>query len=66
MILSNQMQERLRQFLVASPLHEGEIRRVDGMGNLYVALSKEHKEPYYFQYSLAIDGVPHYFFGREA
>lgn len=64
MILSNQMQERLKVLLAEAPLLEGEMRRVEGMGDLYVALSKEQDKPYYFQYSLAIEGVPHFFFGR--
>lgn len=65
MILSTQMQERLKQSLAASPLHEGEVRRVDGMGELYFSQTKEQPEPYYFKYSLSIDDVPYYFFGKN-
>jgi hypothetical protein len=65
MILSTQMQDKLRQSLTASPLFENELRRIDGMGELYVSLVKDQHEPYYYKYTLSINDVPHYFFGKS-
>lgn len=65
MILSTQMQEEIKQRLAASPLYEEEIRRIDGMGELYVSLRKDIPDPYYWQYSLSIEDVPHHFFGKD-
>lgn len=65
MILSTQMQEEIKQRLAASPLYDGEIRRIDGMGDLYVSLTREMHEPYYFQYTLRIDDTPYHFFGKD-
>lgn len=66
MIFSPQMQRVLKQELEdENPLVDGEIRRITRMGELYVSLNKEHPAPYYFQYTLEIDGKPHYFFGRK-
>ena len=65
MIPTPQMQQNLKDLFAASPLQEGELRRIEGMGGLYVSLSREIKEEgYEFMYSLGIDGIVHYFFGR--
>ena len=67
MIPTQPMQQLIKDQLTASPLSEGEIRRIEGMGELYVSLSrdtdKRHHE-YTFMYSLTIDSTQFYFFSR--
>ncbi len=65
MIPTLQMQQNLKTLLTTTPLQEGELRRIEGMGGLYVSLSREINEKgYEFMYSLGIDDVVYYFFGR--
>lgn len=65
MIPTLQMQQNLKELLTNTPLQEGELRRIEGMGGLHVSLSREiDEEGYEFMYSLGIDGVVYYFFGR--
>jgi hypothetical protein len=56
----------LREQLTASPLKSGEIRRIEGMGELYVSTTKEmeNAHEYTFMYSLYIDEIPYYFFSK--
>jgi hypothetical protein len=65
MIPTMQMQQNLKDLLNNTPLQKGELRRIEGMGGLYVSLSREiEEEGYEFMYSLGIDDVVYYFFGR--
>lgn len=65
MNLSQQMQQNIKNVLQTSPLLPDELRRVEGMGELYIGLSREFVgSEYTFLYSLEIEGKPHYFFGK--
>lgn len=63
MNISEQMQRTLQESLQRAPLQEDELRRVEGMGNLYVSLKK--MDELGFLYALEIDGV-HYYFHRKS
>jgi hypothetical protein len=58
MIPTQHMQQMIKDQLAASPLSDGEIRRIEGMGELYVSFSRDadkaHRE-YTYMYSLSID-----------
>lgn len=65
MIPTLQMQQHLKDLLSQSPLETGEIRRIEGMGELYVSLSSDlNKGEYEYLYSLGIDDVVVYFYAR--
>ncbi len=64
-MLTKQFQERLRQSIVDQPLTGGEIRRAEGMGELYFSMKRNHSSEYYFQYTLEIDGTDYHFFGKK-
>lgn len=64
----------MRNTIGKSPLGEGELRRIEPMGNLFVAikpLAGEDEEgeivldntAYWHQYTLKIDGTVYYFYG---
>lgn len=67
MIPTQNMQQLIKSQLAASPLYEGEIRRIEGMGDLYVSRKREletsHDE-YTYMYSLIIEEETYYFFSR--
>jgi hypothetical protein len=67
MIPTQPMQQLIKNQMTAFPLTDGEIRRIEGMGELYVSLTrdvdKRHHE-YTYMYSLIIDGKKFYFFSR--
>lgn len=67
MIPTQPMQQLIKDQMTATPLAEGEIRRIEGMGELYVSLTrdidKRHHE-YTYMYSLTIDNKKFYFFSR--
>lgn len=66
MFISVSHAERLRDEVRQQPLEQGEIRRIKGLGNLYMALvttevdSTKYKE----MYSLFIDDVEYIFYGQ--
>ena len=68
MQLSDVHQRRLLDEFTNNPLQEGEVRRVVGLGQLYVALpaTVPSQEGYRFArlYSLRFDGVEHVFYAR--
>jgi hypothetical protein len=76
MILSTQAKEVLRNAVEQKPLCAGEIRKVQGLGGLYVTLDKLPSEDeegeihlngtvYWYQYSLILTpgDAPYYFYG---
>jgi hypothetical protein len=65
MNFSRQLQRQLVDELRDKPLDEGEIRRVEGMGNLHVSLQREAPDGYYFRYTLAIEGTDYHFFSKN-
>jgi hypothetical protein len=55
--------ERLRSEFAERPLRDAELRRVRGLGELYVALKSVHLgDEYEFVYSLFIDDVEYAFY----
>lgn len=56
-MLTPQAQKRLLDELAEKPLKPAEIRRIVGMGALYVSLQKQPDS----LFSLEIGGVPHHF-----
>lgn len=76
MILTNQATSLIEVQLAENPLKEGEVRRMEGMGNLFVTAhmmknvlsdGEIHVEGmvYWFLYALRISGVTYYFYGGE-
>lgn len=64
-MFTKQTGNRLKQMLETEPLNEGELRRVEGMGELYVALQKSSaNDDYRFLYTLEINSTPYYFFSK--
>ena len=60
------MQRQLKDELANSPLAVGEVRRVEGMGQLFISLSRDLGDNNYrHQYTLEFDAVPHHFFVCE-
>jgi len=59
-ILSSQFALRIRDSIRKQPLKEKEIRRIEGLGELYVTLPETvlDKKIYTEMYRLRIDGVP--------
>lgn len=68
MILADHHVRNIRDTLRESPLVEGEVRRVEGLGQLYMAISKNVPSvkgyKYVEQYKLNVDGIEVYFFAR--
>lgn len=65
MILSSQMIAKVKKQLEEYPLEADELRRVEGMGLLFVSRSLEHVEECSHAYSLSIDGTKYHFFVRR-
>lgn len=65
MMLSSQLQRLLAEGLRSQPLMPDEVRRVEGMGNLYVSLQRRPQGNFYFRYTLEVDTVDHHFFSEE-
>lgn len=66
MFLTREMQSLVRNRVRTNPLAEGEVQRIEGMGELYISLSDEgmKEKGYTFMYSLEIDGVAYRFYSR--
>ena len=75
MRLTKSMQRLIETQIKSAPLAEGEIRRIEGMGGLFVTKSALHDDAtkddvihhgnmkYWFQYALNIDGTVYHFYG---
>jgi hypothetical protein len=75
MKLTKSMQRLIENQIRSAPLAEGEIRRIAGMGGLFVTKSALHddttkddvihhgKMAYWFQYALDIEGTVYHFYG---
>lgn len=65
-ILSAPFAERLRDAVRAQPLKPGELRRVKGLGESYLALSSTpvDEETYAELFAVTIDGVRHTFYRK--
>lgn len=67
MVLSEQMQRIIRDGVRASPLGNGETRRLTDLGEMYIARSEPGNslgKEFIFQFSLAIDKVPYKFYRK--
>lgn len=66
-ILSSQFALRVRDSIREQPLKEKEIRRIEGLGELYVTLPETvlDKKIYTEMYRLRIDGVPIVLYSRH-
>ena len=65
LVLSREMQVRIRDEVRLSPLAEGEVRRLTGLGEMYVSLKNTEVETtttYTHLFDLAIDDIPHCFY----
>jgi hypothetical protein len=67
MFITGTHAERLRSEFAERPLRDDELRRVRGLGELYVALKSVHEsvhvgDEYEFVYSLFIDDVEYAFY----
>lgn len=61
--------------VIVKPLDNGELRKIEVMGNLFVSINKFPEDDdgialcdnalmsFWFQYSMKIDGVPYYLYG---
>lgn len=65
MIPTPQMQRLIRDQLRENPLKGDEVRRVEGMGRLYVSLDRTHAEDCLFLYTFEIDGTEYHFFASK-
>jgi hypothetical protein len=65
MIISQQLQRELSANLRENALSDGETRRIEGMGNLYVSLKREPVPGCYFRYTLTIEGIDYHFFSKN-
>ena len=66
MMISRAMIDLLRRQLT-NCLGKGEVRRIEGMGDLFVTLGDDHApspEGYHFLYSLRIDEKDYNFLGK--
>jgi len=62
-MISEQMLEKIKKQLTESPLTDAdELRRVEGMGHLYMSLSLDHADECSYLYSITIDETKYYFF----
>lgn len=78
MRLTKSMQQLIENQIRSAPLAEGEIRRIAGMGGLFVTEKALHDDTtkddvvrrdgmeYWFQYALNIDGTTYHFYGGRA
>lgn len=65
MMLSNSYAKRLRDDVKSNPLEPREVRRVVGMGDLYMAFSGTTVDPEYIElYELIIDDVSYLFYSK--
>lgn len=65
MIPSPQMQQQLKTLFETDPLEVDELRRIEGMGELYVSLSRDQEcDGCAYLYSLAINDIQYFFFGK--
>lgn len=66
MLISGEMQERIKRQLATNPLKKDEMRRVERMGELYVTLSdtKIDETQYVFLYNLKVGEVDHRIFSK--
>lgn len=65
-MITKQMVDLLREQLAQQPLGPDDLRRVVGMGELYISRKREAQPGYYFMYSFELGGVLYCFFGKEA
>jgi hypothetical protein len=76
MILTKQSLGLITKQLGNKPLSEQEIRKVEGIGGLYMTLHRLEKKPeeeevtkngttYWFHYTLRIEGDTYHFYGGE-
>jgi hypothetical protein len=65
MFLSKTMRELIVADLRQNPLAGDELRRVDGMGELYFANADDETHPnFLYQFTLVVDGTSYLFFHK--
>lgn len=64
MIPTKQMQQKIRDWLVKNDISNGDLYKVEGMGNLYISLDLEHANEHQHQYTLERDGTAYHFFAK--
>lgn len=59
MLISKQMQERIREQVTLSPLAVGDMRRIEGLGEYYATLNESEvdESQYRVLYDMTIDGI---------